>query len=429
MRKISFILLTLLIVGTNAWADYVPTKENLEAREWFQDAKFGLFVHWGVYSVRGRAEWVLYNDKIQLSDYEKLPEFFNPIEFNAAEWVATVKNAGMKYITITSKHHDGFCMFDSKLTDWDIVDRTPYGKDVLKQLADECHKQGVKLFFYYSQLDWHNPDYWPLGRTGDGLGKPAGGNWQDYLDYQNGQLTELLTNYGEISGIWFDGWWDKEDADWDLVKTYKVIHDLQPACLITNNRHEAPLPGEDFQAFEKDLPGQNTTGFGSNEIGALPMETCETMNHSWGFNLTDHSYKSTHDLVQYLVKAAGNNANFLLNVGPMPNGKIQPEFVKTLGEIGDWMDVYGATIYGTRKGPVPQRNWGVTTMKGNTVYVHILNWEDPVLSLPPLEKKVKKATVFNTTDKVKVEQNKSGILLYLPSHDTKMADYIIQLEF
>ena len=207
-----------------AQSAYAPAPENLKAREWFQDAKFGLFVHWGVYSVLGDGEWVMNNQKIPVADYEKLPALFNPEQFDAAEWVAMVKAAGMKYITITSKHHDGFAMFDSKVTDWDIVDRTPYRKDVLKPLADECRKQGIKLFFYYSQLDWHHPDYYPRGRTGNDAGRPDAGDWNKYIDYMDAQLTELLTNYGEIGGIWFDGWWDRPDADWRLEETYALIH-------------------------------------------------------------------------------------------------------------------------------------------------------------------------------------------------------------
>ena len=159
----------------DAQPKYTPAPENLKAREWFQDAKFGLFVHWGVYSVLGDGEWVMNNQKIPVADYEKLPAFFNPEQFDAAEWVAMVKAAGMKYITITSKHHDGFAMFDSKVSNWDIVDRTPYQKDVLKALAEECRKQGIKLFFYYSQLDWHHPDYYPRGRTGNDAGRPDAG--------------------------------------------------------------------------------------------------------------------------------------------------------------------------------------------------------------------------------------------------------------
>jgi alpha-L-fucosidase len=188
-----------------AQAGYQPSAANLAAREWFQNARFGLFVHWGVYSVLGDGEWVMNNRKIPAADYEKLPAQFNPVAFDAVEWVALAKAAGMKYITITSKHHDGFAMFDSKVSDYNIVSRTPYGKDVLKALADECRKQGLKLFFYYSQLDWHHPDYMPRGRTGLDAGRPDQGEWSRYIEYMNGQLRELLTHYGDIGGIWFDG--------------------------------------------------------------------------------------------------------------------------------------------------------------------------------------------------------------------------------
>ncbi len=429
-RTVILASFVLLVPALTAASDYQPAPANLQAREWFQDAKFGLFVHWGIYSVRGRAEWVLYNDRIPLKNYEMLTQFFNPTEFNAAEWVTLVKEAGMKYITITSKHHDGFAMFDSKVSDWDIVDRTPYKKDVLKMLADECRKQGVKLFFYHSQLDWHHPDYFPLGRTGEGLGRAEQGDWQKYLDYQDSQLRELLTNYGEIGGIWFDGWWDKKNGDWKLDRTYKLIHDLQPQALVGNNHHQAPFPGEDFQMFEKDLPGRNTAGFNAeSKIGNLPLETCETINGSWGFNLSDNRFKSTRELVHYLVKAAGNNANFLLNVGPMPNGKIQPEFVQRLKEMGAWLKVYGDSIYGTRGGPVSQRPWGVTTVKGNRLFVHILDWPDRMLVLPPLDRPAKSAKMLRSGAKVELRQDSTGAVLILPAAPAaEEFDTVVELE-
>ena len=218
---------------------------------------------------------------MRVSDYERLPSQFNPQNFDPTAWVALAKSAGMKYITITSKHHDGFAMFDSQVSDWTIVQRTPYKRDVLKLLADECHKQGIKLFFYHSQLDWHHRDYFPRGATGHSSGRPESGVWSKYLDYQNAQLRELLTNYGEIAGIWFDGWWDKPDADWQLDKTYQLIHSLQSQTLIGNNHHRTPLPGEDFQMFEKDLPGRNTAGFNEEEkVANLPLETAETINQA-----------------------------------------------------------------------------------------------------------------------------------------------------
>jgi alpha-L-fucosidase len=429
LRKI-FILLALIATGTaNGQTTYTPAQENLKSREWFQDAKFGLFIHWGVYSVLGDGEWVMNNQRIDKQTYQKLPAFFNPVDYNPKEWVAMAKAAGMKYITITSKHHDGFAMFDSRITDWDIVDRTPYKKDVLKMLADECRKEGIKLFFYHSQLDWNQDNYFPRGGTGLTAGRPEKGDWYKYLDFMDGQLTELLTNYGEIGGIWFDGFWDKKDADWRLDKTYSLIHSLQPACLVGSNHHLAPFPGEDFQMFEKDLPGNKTTGFNPEQtIGELPLETCETMNNSWGFNLQDKNYKSAKSLVQYLVKAAGHNSNFLLNIGPMPNGKIQPEFISTLQEMGKWMEKNGETIYGTRGGPITPRAWGVTTQKKNKIYVHIMSLEDNNLLIPDFGKKVKSITLFSSGAKLKYKQDVFGITITVPAESVDEIDTIIVIE-
>lgn len=429
LKKLILISMSFAVLNAAAQNTYTPSPENLKAREWFQDAKFGMFIHWGVYSILGDGEWVMNNQRIDKQTYQKLPAFFNPISYDPAEWVALAKAAGMKYITLTSKHHDGFAMWDSKLTDWDIVDRTPYGKDIIKMLADECKKQGIKLFFYHSQLDWYQEDYYPRGNTGSTAGRPEKGDWYKYLDYMDGQLTELLTNYGEIGGIWFDGFWDKKDADWRLDKTYGLIHKLQPACLVGSNHHLATFPGEDFQMFEKDLPGQKTTGFNPDQkMGELPYETCETMNNSWGFNLQDKNYKSTKNLIQYLVKAAGLNSNFLLNVGPMPDGRIQPEFIKTLGEIGKWMEKNGETIYGTRGGPVSPRAWGVTTQKGNKVFVHVLNPEDNNLLIPDFGAKVKKITFFGSGEKLKYRQDAFGIAISVPEGAFDEIDTILVME-
>jgi alpha-L-fucosidase len=408
---------------------YTPSEQNLKAREWFHNARFGLFIHWGVYSQLGDGEWVMNNQQISIRNYEKLPAFFNPISFDPKEWVALAKAAGMKYITITSKHHDGFAMFDSKVSNYDIVERTPYQKDVLKMLADECHAQGIKLFFYYSQLDWHHPDYYPRGRTGNNTGRANEGTWYKYLDYMDAQLTELLTNYGEIGGIWFDGMWDKKDDDWRLAQTYALIHRLQPGALVGSNHHRPPYAGEDFQMFEKDLPGHNTTGFSDeSKVGQLPLETCETINNSWGFNLQDNKNKSIKALVQYLVKAAGYDANFLLNVGPMPNGKIQPDHMELLRQMGEWLKTYGPTIYETSGGPIAPREWGVTTSKGNTIFVHILNWADPVITIPSPGKKVKLARLFADKSAVQFIDNENGVTLKIPASKMDPWDTVIELE-
>jgi len=309
------------------------------------------------------------------------------------------------------------------------VDRTPYKKDPLKMLADECHKQGIKLFFYYSQLDWHNPNYFPLGRTGHSAGRAPGGDWNKYLDYMDGQLTELLTNYGPIGGIWFDGWWDKPDADWRLQQTYALIHRLQPAALIGSNHHRKPFPGEDFQMFEKDLPGQKTAIFNKDsEIGALPLETCDTINKAWGYNKNDKNYKSPTDLIQYLVRASGNNANFLLNIGPLPDGTIQPEFVERLHAIGAWLSKNGDSIYGTRGGPIAPQKWGVSTQKGNKVYVHLLAASTGALLLPKLDKQIERAYMMANGEKVNVMSIDRGTLLILPASADDPVDNIVVLE-
>ena len=415
---------------------YEPSADNLAARTWFQDSKFGLFIHWGIYSVLGAGEWVMeergpasYTGRpgIPASQYDRLAAQFNPTQFDAREWVALAKASGMKYITITSKHHDGFAMYDSSLTDWNIVDRTPYGRDVLAELAEACREEGLKLFFYYSQLDWRHEDYFPRGRTGRQAGRPENGNWDNYIDFMNGQLRELLTNYGEIGGIWFDGMWDKWDAPWRLDETYRLIHQLQPQTLIGSNHHLAPLPGEDFQSFEHDLPGANTTGYNTTEIGTLPFETAETINQSWGFNLTDHDYKSTDDLIRYLVNAAGRNANFLLNVGPMPNGKIQGEFEERLHGIGHWLDEYGDSIYGTRNGPIEPGPWGVSTAKQDTVYLHVLNWNDSILALPALNLEVKEARLLRNQAEVPFQIIDQALLVTLPTRPADLIDEVVIL--
>jgi alpha-L-fucosidase len=394
--------------------DPVPA-ERVAAREWFRDAKFGLFIHWGVYSQLGQGEWVMENRGIPVGTYEWLASAFNPVKFDARAWVAVAKAAGVRYITITSRHHDGFSMFATKATRYNVVDWTPFARDPLRELADECRRNDIKLFFYYSQLDWHHADYWPRGRTGHSAGRPESGDWTRYLDFVDRQLTELLTNYGPIGGIWFDGMWDKPDADWRLAQTYALIHRLQPAALIVPNHHKAPLPGEDVQTFEQDLPGANTAGFNTDQIGALPLETSLTMNESWGFNITDKKFKSVKELIGYLVRASGNDANLLLNIGPRPDGTIQPDAIERFRAIGDWLKTYGRSIYGTRRGPVAPRAWGVTTRRGDTVFVHVLDWPDRQLSLPSLGTRVVRASMLKNGERVEVTQTAAGVTLTLPA--------------
>ena len=363
---------------------YTPSPLNEKAREWFANAKFGLFIHWGPFSIPGAGEWVMNNRNITVKNYTRLEKFFNPIDFDAHAWVSLAKAAGMKYITLITRHHDGFSMWDTKYSDFNSM-HTPYKKDFVRLMADECHKQGIRLFLYYSLLDWRRDDYsWWTVRTGKGTGRTVHGNWDDYIRFMKNQLTELLSNYGSIGGIWFDGYWDqmaeeskdrKENdvkVDWHIRELYDLIHKLQPQCLIGNNHHMTPLPGEDFQMFEQDVPGENTSGLSFQKISALPLETCATINNSWGFNITDTSYKTPAQIVSLLVKSAGNGGNLLLNIGPMPNGEIQPEFIQRLHWMGNWLQTYGPAIYHTTAGYLRPQKWGCLTRNGDKLYVHIL---------------------------------------------------------
>ncbi|HEX5071518.1 MAG TPA: alpha-L-fucosidase, partial [Vicinamibacterales bacterium] len=422
------VIASAIAVGTMASARpqgpaQVPAA-RLAAREWFRDAKFGMFVHWGVYSQLGQGEWVMQNQKLPIAPYEWLASNFNPVKFDAQAWVAMAKAAGARYITITSRHHDGFSMFQTRATQYNIVDWTPFKRDPMKELADECRKQGLKLFFYYSQLDWHHPDYFPRGGTGGASGRPDAGDWNRYLDFMDQQLTELLTNYGPIGGIWFDGMWDKPNANWRLDRTYALIHRLQPAALIVPNHHKAPLPGEDVQTFEQDLPGGNTAGFNTREIGTLPLETSLTMNTSWGFNIADGKFKSTQDLIGFLVRAAGNGANLLLNVGPRPDGTIQPEAVTRLQEIGAWLQRYGVSIYGTRKGPVAPQPWGATTRKDTTVYVHVLDSAAVTVTISARLGSIGRATMLSTSQRVDFTQSNAGTTIRLPAASAAEIDRV-----
>lgn len=432
MRQPAILALSLLAGAVRAGGlaaqapDSVPA-ERVEAREWFRQARFGLFIHWGIYSQLGAGEWVMENRPIPAATYRDLATTFNPVKFDAKAWVSLAKAAGMRYITITARHHDGFSMFGSDATSYNIVDATPFRRDPLKELADECARQGIRLFFYYSQLDWQHPDYWPRGRTGRNTGRPDGGEWTRYLDFMDRQLEELLTRYGPVGGIWFDGMWDKPDAPWRLERTYGLIHRLQPAALIVPNHHLAPLPGEDAQTFEQDLPGANTAGFNTTQIGVLPLETSLTMNQSWGFNLTDQRFKSVRDVIRYLVRAAGNDANLLLNVGPRADGTIQPEAAERLREVGQWLDMFGPSIYATRRGPVPPRNWGVTTQRGDSIFVHVLDWPDRVLALPPISPRIVRAAMLRGGERVTLQQSDLGVVLTLPASVGEEPDRVVVL--
>lgn len=428
MKRIFVLALLVVGMGKAMAGNYIPTAENLESRKQFSDCRFGIFLHWGIYSMFAQGEWYLQSGPKQY-EYAKAADAFYPHRFNALSWVRAIKDAGAKYICITSRHHDGFSMWGTKQSPYNIVDATPFGRDVLKELAEACQQEGIRLHFYYSHLDWGRDDY-PMGRTGHEVGKDSTkADFQHYFKFMNAQLTELLTNYGPIGGIWFDGVWDHDnDAtpfDWQLEEQYALIHKLQPACLVGNNHHKAVVSGEDFQMFERDLPGDNTAGWNKSEISALPLETCETMNGIWGYKITDQNYKSTQDIIRMLVNASGRDANLLMNLGPQPNGELPALGLQRLHEVGQWMKKYGDTIYGTRGGDLKPQEWGVTTRKGNQLYVHVLNQPGTTLSFP-LKCKVKAAKLFIDGTSVPFKQKNGTLTLTLPEK-VEEVDYVIAL--
>ncbi|MBB3703171.1 alpha-L-fucosidase [Alloprevotella rava] len=433
MKKIITAILLFSTLSSFAQTYYKPTQENIQSRNDFANEKFGIFLHWGLYSIFGQGEWYMTNENIDCHEYAKSAQAFYPHNFSAKKWVEAIKASGAKYITFTTRHHDGFSLWNTKQSDYNIMN-TPYGKDIVKELADECHKQGIALHLYYSLLDWTREDY-PLGRTGLGTKRKKAsktGNWPSYLQFMNNQLTELLSNYGNIRAIWFDGWWDHDEDsipfDWQFNKLYDNIHRLQPQCLIGNNHHQHPFEGEDIQIFERDVPGENKAGLSGQTIGRLPLETCQTMNGMWGYKVKDQNYKTPKKLIQLLVKTSGKGANLLLNIGPQPDGNLPETALARLVQMGRWLKENGESIYGTTAGNIIQGDSIISTQKENILYLHFLSEKENRQKISiPFSKKVKKITTLKDHSKIPFKQKK-GILdfeITIPKDNT---DYILRIE-
>ncbi len=370
--------------------------------KWWREAKFGMFIHWGVYAVpasaRGGAEWYLSGSRMQVKDYEKFAPQFNPVRFDAAQWVRTAKQAGMKYIVITSKHHDGFCMFDTRLTDWCITKATPFKRDPLKELAAECRKQGIKLGFYHSIMDWHHPDYLPR-RDWEKETRPAAGASLDrYIDYMKGQLAELLTNYGPVAVLWFDGGWEHNAQELRSEEVNAMVRRLQPRIII-NDRNQRP---EDHSTPEQTIPA-----------GAMPndrlWETCMTINDTWGYTRDNTNWKSTENLIRKLCDIAHKGGNFLLNVGPTELGEFPQPIHERLQGMGKWLAVNGRAIYGTSKSPWKRLSFdGRCTVKGNRVYLHVFRWPDEGLRVVGLKTRVKSAVCVAGRERLSVTRGTEG---------------------
>jgi alpha-L-fucosidase len=326
-----------------------------ERGAWFVPARYGRFIHFGLYALLGRGEWQMYLEQIPPDEYAKLKDRFNPSEFNAREWVDLARQAGQRYITITSKHHEGFAMFNTKLSSFSIM-HTPFGRDLCGELAEECHRQGMVISFYFSLMDWHSPLYRPSLKAGT----PVSGA---FVDFMHGQVRELCTNYGKLGAIWFDGGWDHTPTQWQSEKLIAMIRQLQPDALI-NNRTGLPA---DFSTPEEAI-GE------INKPGRL-WENCNTTNDAWGYDAMDQRFKSPREILELLVKAVAGGGNLLLNVGPLPTGKIDPVSTAHLNEVGEWLVKNGASIYGATSFRQIYYDNVYTTRKGDTVYLHIFDWK------------------------------------------------------
>ena len=298
MKKLTtIIILVILSLSAVSAQEYVPSEANLKARQEFASKRLGIFLHWGIYAMYGQGEWYLRDGRLLDSEYCKAAKGFYPIEFDAEAWVRAFKDAGAGYITFTSRHHDGFSMFKTSTSDYNIVDGTPFGRDVVGELAKACADEGLRFHLYYSILDWHREDY-PLGETGRDTGRRTDRqDYDSYFNFMKTQVRELLTQYPNLGCLWFDGYWDHKEKsfDWRMPELYSYIHSIKSDCLIGNNHHTNTLPGEDIQMFERDLPGDNSTGWNSYDSVSdkLPLEMCTTMpNGAWGYEVKMTRYKS-----------------------------------------------------------------------------------------------------------------------------------------
>ena len=427
-RTLITALAALICFGAMAQTPYTPSEDNLKARQEFADSKFGIFLHWGLYSMFAQGEWYLSKGHLSHQEYKKSADAFYPHRFDAKAWVKAIKDSGAKYICLTSRHHDGFSMWNTKYSEYDIVDATPYKRDIMKELSRECKRQGIKLHLYYSHADWGRSDYFPSKSSNRVTEKDHfEGGYESYFKFMNNQLVELLTKY-DITALWFDGMWDRRSANWRIREQYDLIHSVQPSCLIGNNHHLPAIEGEDFQIFERDLPGENKAGFSKGQTVShkLPLETCQTMNGMWGYKVADQNYKSTAELIRLLVQTSGKGANLLLNVGPQPDGTLPETALSRLAEMGKWLEANGETIYGTQAGGYIEGDTLTTTRKDNRLFIHVLS--DKVTRIDmPLEGKVKRVIDFSQKSPLKYKFGKGRLTMDV-AVPADVADYIIEVE-
>ncbi|MHB1037496.1 MAG: alpha-L-fucosidase [Pirellulales bacterium] len=410
-------------------ADAAPPQETPAERDarmkWFRDARFGMFIHWGVYSVpagewkgkTGYGEWFMEETKMPVSEYEKFARQFNPVKFDAKQWVQMAKGAGVKYIVITSKHHDGFGMYRSELTDW-CIKSTPFQRDPLKELAAACKDAGITFCLYHSIMDWHHPD-WGQRRKWNDKVPATPPNMDRYTEYMKGQLKELVTGYGPLGILWFDGEWEAPWTHERGVDLYRYVRSLQPSIIVNNRvgKSRAGMSGMDqgkeragdYGTPEQEIPA---TGFGPG----VDWESCMTMNNHWGYNKADQNWKSTQVLIRNLIDCASKGGNYLLNVGPTSEGLIPGPSVERMAEIGQWMKVNGESIYGTTASPFKKLAFGKCTQKPGKIYLHVFQWPQDGKLLVPIANPVKKAYLLaQPTVELKSEKSEAGQTLALPT--------------
>jgi alpha-L-fucosidase len=400
--------LVVLPAGRGAGAEPAWPPAKPEAIRKWQEMRFGMFIHWGPVSLKGTEIGWSRGAEVPIEEYDNLYKHFNPTKFNAEAWVSIAKAAGMKYIVITSKHHDGFCLWDTKQTDYNIMN-SALGRDVLKELAAACRKQGIAFATYYSVTDWHHPAH-PLGSPGGQTRKPHP-DIEAYTTYLKNQVGELIRNYGPLAVMWFDvpqAFDARRGAD--LIA---YVRSLQPD-IIVNNRSGA---GGDY-----DTPEQQIGRFQNHR----PWETCMTICQQWAWKPGDQM-KSLQECLQTLITCAGGDGNLLFNVGPMPSGEIEPRQVARLKEMGAWLSRYGESIYGTRGGPFLPGKGLVSTRRGQRIYVHVLRWQEEPLCLPGIPKKIVQATVL-TGGSATLKQDAQGITISVPAAHRQQIDTIVCLE-
>lgn len=385
-------------------------RERWEQRtQWFRDARFGMFIHWGLYAIPARGEWVRSVEQISVEDYQPFFDEFNPTEYSPREWAKTAKQAGMKYAVLTAKHHDGFCLFDSALTEYKST-RTPSGRDLVREFLDAFRDEGLKVGLYYSLLDWHHPDYPSYGdphhpmRNNEAF-KDHPRDFNRYLDYMHGQVRELLTQYGKIDIMWFDfAYGEMKGETWRATELMKMVRALQPDIIIDNRLEASGEEGGsifsktpsfyagDFASPEQIIP---PTGLTNEDGESIPWEACVTLNNNWGYAAADKNYKTATTVIRKLVECVSKNGNLLLNVGPDATGRIPKPSLDILGQVGDWMSRNGDGIYGCGQATLPKPDWGRYTQKANTLYAHVFEESIGPVSLVGLAHHIDRARLVS----------------------------------